>query len=186
VLSVTLLKLRAASSPPGRVGKGVDHCDTGRVFEFHGWFGLQEAAHFVDEESRWNEKIDGIKARVATLGWGIGEHNLLAEVRLMNGEAFLHMAGNKNHRGVIGQELAGLLTYVAREAPGSYGLLYWRDDEGKAPAGPWNFQVTVMARGALTTRFDPFLSPTFPVVEAADDGDESDQWDNLFVLPATQ
>ncbi|MFC4456559.1 Imm7 family immunity protein [Deinococcus sonorensis] len=156
------------------------------MFEFHGWFGLQEAAHFVDEGSRWDEIIEGIKARVAALNWGTGEYNLVAEVRLMNGEAFLHLTGNKNHRGVIGQELADLLTYVAREAPGSYGLLYWRDDEGKPPAGRWNFQVTVMARGALSTRFDPFLSPTFPVLEVSDEGDESGQWDELFILPTSR
>jgi hypothetical protein len=77
----------------------------------------------------------------------------------------LYVGGNKNHRGVIGDELDQLLEWTARIAPGSYGLLYWRDDEGDPIAGPNNFQVKVMSRGEVVTRFDPFLSPFFPVVE---------------------
>ncbi|MFC3832095.1 Imm7 family immunity protein [Deinococcus rufus] len=52
----------------------------------------------------------------------------------------------------------------------SFGLLYWRDDEGDVPAGENNFQVIVMTRGQLTTRLDPFLSPTIPGTEDAWDG----------------
>lgn len=106
-----------------------------------------------------------LQERVAALDWHKGL--AWAEVQALNGLYYLFVAGNRNHRGRTGKELDDLLAFVAAEAPGSYGLLYWRDDEDDPPAGPNNYQVTVMARGSLTLRLDPFLSPTVPTVEDA-------------------
>ena len=134
------------------------------MFEFHGWFSIHEAPYFI-EDGKMNSLTTQLKNYVAALEWGSGENNLYAEVRQMNGDVRLYVGGNKNHRGVIGDEIDQLLEWTARIAPGSYGLLYWRDDEGDLPAGPYNFQVKVMSRGEVVTRFDPFLSPFFPIVE---------------------
>jgi hypothetical protein len=134
------------------------------MFEFHGWFNILEAPYFI-EDSKMKSVTTQLENYVAALEWGNGENNLYAEVRQMNGGLMLYVGGNKNHRGVIGDELDQLLEWTARIAPGSYGLLYWRDDEGDPIAGPNNFQVKVMSRGEVVTRFDPFLSPFFPVVE---------------------
>ncbi|BDP41120.1 hypothetical protein DAETH_10890 [Deinococcus aetherius] len=55
-----------------------------------------------------------------------------------------------------------LLVSVASEAPGSYGVMSWRDSERDD-----DFTVRVMARGRLSDHPDPFLSPVIPTVEDA-------------------
>lgn len=45
-----------------------------------------------------------------------------------------------------GTEIDDLLRFVSRRPPGSYGLLYERDDEMRIPPGPNAFRVTVLAR----------------------------------------
>jgi hypothetical protein len=85
------------------------------------------------------------------------------DVRVVNGEAHLWASGAKNHAVSIKPELLDLYHYIARAAPGSYGLLYIRDDED--PVHHNDFQVYALAHGALTERTDPFLSPFVPVVE---------------------
>src|SRR5690348_3479590 len=86
------------------------------------------------------------------------------ELRMVNGMSQLHMSGFANHRAGEGQEMVDLFQHVGKLAPGSYGLLYIRDDED---AGGRNneFQVLVMKRGAVPERSDPFLSPCIPEIE---------------------
>lgn len=45
------------------------------------------------------------------------------------------------------------------------GLIYERDDETTEPPGQNAYRVTVVARGRLSVRDDPFLSPNVPVIE---------------------
>jgi Immunity protein 7 len=135
-----------------------------QVFEFHGWFNISESAHFIEKDETTLIARE-IKKHIAALGWGNGENNVHIDILGMNGSFILRLSGVKNHRGVIYDEVDQLLNWIVKLAPGSYGLLYWRDDEGDTPAGPDNFQVKVMSRGQIVTRFDPFLSPFFPVVE---------------------
>jgi len=112
--------------------------------------------------------MNELRARVALLDWPA---SAIAEIQNFNGEHVLHLNGCPNHRSACGPALDALLGWMARAAPGSYGLLYWRDDEGDTPAGSNNFQVTVLAQGTLTVRLDPFLSPRVPTLE---DGWEPD------------
>lgn len=132
------------------------------MFEFHGWFNLSDSPREVDT-GRLAGFVERLEQRVTALSWRA--FLAFAEVHTLNGEYRLVVGGNPNHRGQIGRELDELLEFVAQEAPGSYGLLYWRDIEGELPAGPDNYHVVVMARGRLTLRLDPFLSPTVPTVE---------------------
>lgn len=64
-----------------------------------------------------------------------------------------------NRRREEGDRLDLFLAVIARRLPGSYGLIYERDDEMPDPPGPNAFRVRVMAAGTLTERQDPFLSP---------------------------
>jgi hypothetical protein len=56
-----------------------------------------------------------------------------------------------------------MLEWIGTELSGTYGLVYWSDDEDPAVAD--NFQVISMARGKLRHHADPFLSPINPVIE---------------------
>ncbi|GBF06492.1 hypothetical protein DAERI_090078 [Deinococcus aerius] len=119
-----------------------------------------------------------LKEQIERLGW---DGSVSAEVRGMNGTFFLFVHGNKNRRGVIGPELDDLLAFVAAEAPGSYGVMYWRNMEDSN-----DFKVRVLAPGRLVDHPDPFLSPVVPTIED-EDGEpaevgsaEATFWDQRF------
>ncbi len=82
----------------------------------------------------------------------------------------MHVAGQHNHRS---EYIIELFQWVAENAPGSYGILYIRDDEDQSRDNDYSncFRVWRLCRGQLTERDDPFLSPAIPTVE--DPYDES-------------
>jgi len=52
--------------------------------------------------------------------------------------------------------------WLANELPGSWGVIYWRDDEGE----PRNaYRIMRIARGQVTWHDDTLLSPCNPVIE---------------------
>ena len=63
--------------------------------------------------------------------------------------------------------MVNLFQYIAKIAPGSYGLLYIRDDEDHLRGNDYEncFRVWRLCRGTLIELDDPFLSPAIPVVE---------------------
>lgn len=83
----------------------------------------------------------------------------------MNGVPFLHLAGEPNHCGTWGTAILGIFERVGQIAPGSYGLLYVRDDESNQY--PNEFRVFRLARGQVTEHPDVLLSPVIPSVEDA-------------------
>jgi hypothetical protein len=140
------------------------------MFEYHGWVSLRATVAVEDSpeadahnEARLYAAVEALRRRVAEIGdW------YLVDVRWMNGSPFLHLAGNPNHRGMLGDEILELFRYVARIAPGSYGLLYLWDDEDARYDN--EFRVFRVVRGTVTEHADPFLSPAVPVLEDEDTG----------------
>jgi immunity protein 7 of polymorphic toxin system len=82
---------------------------------------------------------------------------------ITNGLHILNASFSRNHRATSHAELLEVLNWICKELPGSYGLVYWHDDED--PAIGDAFRVIVMARGQLRDHVDQFLSPRNPVVE---------------------
>ncbi|MEA2563076.1 MAG: hypothetical protein QOH06_4580 [Acidobacteriota bacterium] len=130
------------------------------MYEFHGWFGVRESVRDIDEGGL-EAIIRSIRQLIDSFAWGAG----YCALHVINGEYFVLTAGLRNHRGEEAHDLASLFSFLAHEAPGSYGLLYWRDDEDKSPPGPLFYRVRVLARGVVTDRVDPFLSPVIPALE---------------------
>ncbi|HEX7306774.1 MAG TPA: Imm7 family immunity protein [Lentzea sp.] len=81
----------------------------------------------------------------------------------MNGEYFIHLGGNPNHRRQNGEAVVDLFAKVGQVAPGSYGLLYVHDDEH--PQHMLSFQVFRLVRGTVTEHPDHLLSPVIPTLE---------------------
>lgn len=130
------------------------------MYEFHGWVSIRETPSVVDEE-RLDEIIDSIKLFIKNLNWATGG---ILDVQAVNGEYHLSVSGFTNHKGKDAEDVLKLYRFIAQKAPGSYGILYTRDDED--PSGNDNrFQVLVLARGSLVEHEDPFLSPFVTVVE---------------------
>ncbi|MFE9121981.1 Imm7 family immunity protein [Streptomyces sp. NPDC007172] len=102
----------------------------------------------------WVESLD-------SLDWSTGE----AVLRAHDGEWFVRADGLVNRRRDEAEELDALVVFIARRFPGAWGLLYERSDDLPEPPGPGAFRVRVLARGEVTTRLDPVLSPVTPIIE---------------------
>ena len=76
-----------------------------------------------------------------------------------NGGPLFQASGAHDHRGSAHQRLHTLLRFTLDVLPGSWGLVYWRDDETPGTDAYDGYRVLVLARGAIADRLDPFLSP---------------------------
>jgi len=133
------------------------------MFEFHGWANVLYHTHDTDsaiQDRCWQQLAE----YVATIP------NNLVQLQRYNGCDSMHVAGQHNHRS---EYIIELFQWVAENAPGSYGILYIRDDEDQSRDNDYSncFRVWRLCRGQLTERDDPFLSPAIPTVE--DPYDES-------------
>ncbi len=136
------------------------------MFELHGW--ARVAMSPGDDDDDTGEAVRDLArrlaARVEQCAWTIG----ILELRAVNGQFHLVVSTFRNRRDSYVDEAFGLFEFLAEEAPGSYGLLYLRDEDAPDSDG---FEVCVLARGRLTRKTDPFLSPCVPVIE--------DAWDEI-------
>jgi hypothetical protein len=161
------------------------------MFEFHGWATVRFTAENRDrddEDALQEAAVQKVWSYIRELGYGpvhaqaqapthprdprsrfsgrvvsAAKANVVLDLRRVNGEAQVWAAGFKNHATPVKRELLDMFHYFAQVAPGSYGLLYTRDDED--PDHDNEFRVYVLARGTLTEHADPFLSPIMPTVE---------------------
>jgi hypothetical protein len=133
------------------------------VYEYHGWVSISTDTYEEDDDRR-DAAVTAIRSRIAQ----IGEYGLL-DLRNMNGHWFLHLSGMPNRAGQWAAEVVGLFSFVGDTAPGSYGLLYIRDDEAKHGHGN-EFQVLRMVRGRVSEERDQLLSPCVPTLEDPEDG----------------
>jgi hypothetical protein len=130
------------------------------MHEFHAWVGLSESTEESDLGGLQGV-VDELQELVADSDW----HDAVFELRNLNGQYFLTADGMVNRRRSEGERLDLFLDIIARRLPGSWGLVYERDDEMPNPPGPNAFRVRVLARGKIGERTDPFLSPCNPVIE---------------------
>lgn len=130
------------------------------MHEFHAWIGLAEST-FEDDDVKFAAAVERLEAIVAQESW----HDARFEVFNLNGFYFLTATGQVNRRRDEGERLDLLISETVRLLPGSWGLVYERDDSMPVPPGPNAFRVRVIARGRIEERLDPFLSPCIPVIE---------------------
>ena len=129
------------------------------MVEYHGWFSINESVT-GEQESNIKNIIDLIKSSID----GIRSRNRILVLEPINGQYFLHIAGFTNHKGQDIDEVFNLMKLISDNAKGSYGTLFFRDDEDKE--GKTNeFVVYKMARGEITAEKDILLSPCNPVIE---------------------
>jgi len=130
------------------------------MVELHGWATIREGYTADCEEEKTGDIVSLLSQEVSR----IGLDEPLLHIVQNNGEAFLTVTRLTNHFSGVVQEILDLFMRIAVIAPGSYGLLYLHDDED---GNGWmnDFQVYVLAKGVVTKRRDPFLSPCIPTVE---------------------
>lgn len=125
------------------------------MFEYHGWATVREDTYNIDD-GRLVGIVEELRRTIDTFESGSG----VTDVRWVNGNCMVWFAGCPNHRC---QDVFGLLPWLAERAPGSYGLLYVRDDE--SPEFANEFRVWRLLRGRVEEKADPFLSPCIPTIE---------------------
>ncbi|MFD0020309.1 Imm7 family immunity protein [Streptomyces sp. NPDC058382] len=126
------------------------------MFEYHGWIAVRETAVSADDDVRLRQVVDELRLRIAQLA-----SPYLLDLRWMNGEPFIHVGGNSNHRS--SPDVVELFEHVAKVAPGSYGLLHMRDGEHTGHEN--EVRVLRLARGTVTHHTEALLSPCIPTLE---------------------
>lgn len=82
-----------------------------------------------------------------------------------NGITRLIFLGETNHKDNRWNSALEIWNKIAKIAPGSYGLLYFWDDEDMKTETQGYMQVYVMKKGEVILKKDTFLSPTNPEIE---------------------
>ncbi|MEU8247014.1 Imm7 family immunity protein [Nonomuraea sp. NPDC048916] len=130
------------------------------MYQATGWLVIRHP-ETEDELDQIRESVREVQRLIDSYAWQAGTLDL----RAVNGEYFLSLVANTNHRGQEALDVADLLRSVASAAPESYGLVYEWDDEAQSWPGGNAFKAIVLANGEITERGDPFLSPTEAVIE---------------------
>ncbi|MCM2391052.1 Imm7 family immunity protein [Streptomyces albipurpureus] len=134
------------------------------MFEYHGWVTVRESSLDDDSESASREIAAELRRRIEQME---SRTTALLDLRWMNGELFLHLAGHTNHRASSTAAL-DLFAEVGALAPGSYGLLHIRDDED--PAHENAVRVLSLVRGRVSESTERLLSPCIPTLESPHQG----------------
>ncbi|MBQ7775251.1 MAG: hypothetical protein IJ379_04955 [Lachnospiraceae bacterium] len=138
------------------------------MLELHGWLTIwptymDEDKHPEIDEKRIYEEVENIIASMETKS--------IERVKWRNGTCHLEVSYFSNHKDSGSEEILKTLEKIAQVATGSYGLLYYWDDDNYSYNDFENeFRVLVIKRGTCEWRADPFLSPCIPVIEDAWEG----------------
>jgi Immunity protein 7 len=131
------------------------------MYEYHGWMNLKVSSGDLDNEEELLSQFYSQVQRKIIL---FEQRNRFANLMVMNGEYFLHIAGSNNHSSQVEDELIDLITFINEYSSGTYGLVYIRDDENSDGLSN-DFQVLRISRGKLERMKDIFLSPCIPTIE---------------------
>jgi hypothetical protein len=130
------------------------------MYEFHAWVGLSDSTVESD-----HDRIESVVAQLIELigdpGWSAASF----AVPQFNGQYFFVANGSVNRRRDEAALQEELLAMLVASLPGSWGLVHERDDAMPFPPGPNAFRTRVVARGAISERADPFLTPINPTIE---------------------
>ncbi|WP_410587350.1 immunity 7 family protein [Amycolatopsis sp. lyj-23] len=127
------------------------------MFEYHGWVTIQATASGDDDAALLERLVDRVHRAIRDAG----DFDLV-DLRWSGGIPMLHFGGFDKHGGALATELLNLFTRAGELAPGSYGLLHTWDDQDTENDN--NFRVYRMARGQVTEREDPHLTPVAPTI----------------------
>lgn len=130
------------------------------MFEYHGWICIVYAPYDVEDEL---ERLDEVAKYAKHLIEQKLPTNYIAEFKPVNGEYMGSFAGLANHRGILANDLFDIFRDIGEKATGSYGLLYFWDDED--PEFDNEFRVGRLARGKFEILEDRYLSPRIPKLE---------------------
>ncbi|HVJ62257.1 MAG TPA: Imm7 family immunity protein [Tahibacter sp.] len=132
------------------------------MYEFHGWIALAETSQEIDEGGL-EQKIVRLQTLLDTLDFSPS----IAHIVIHNGRCTLSLHAYPNRRRSEADNLRELIEHIVESMPGSYGIVYERDEQWELPHGRGLFCALVVKKGRWHIALDPFLSPNIPQIEDA-------------------
>ena len=128
------------------------------MIEYHGWVSICLS---IDGENE--DKMDMILSEIESIFEKETTLNEFYPLLSLNYSNMLYFGGAHNHGGGQLEKVLSLYSKVGDMAPGSFGILYYWDNEDKVHSN--EFVVYRMAQGKVKKLSDPFLSPCNPTIE---------------------
>lgn len=115
---------------------------------------LDEDLHPEIDEERINHEVERLVSELKHTKLNIIEKNYTR---------FIQFGVMENHKTDRTEEIIGLFEHISRIATGSYGLLYFLDDEDKTYND--EFRVLVSKKGVTEWKKDDFFNPCSKMIE---------------------
>lgn len=129
------------------------------MVEYYGWVKLCQSID-GEEEDNIGAIAELIRSRLKEIDF---PERIMA-FKAINGSYILNVSGHTNHISDDVHEVFDLFKFIGQNAIGSYGLLYFKNDED---AEIFNeFKVWRLAKGELKEFKDMLLSPCDPIIES--------------------
>jgi len=129
------------------------------MIEINGWVTIRKSFDVNGEdENKLISFLNQLKNKITE----IRSTNEMYELNSLNGTHQLSISIAHNHRN---NEIFDFYKWVAKNAIGSFGLLYVQDDEDQRDKNSGTFKVWRMKKGIVDELDDPFLSPVNPMIE---------------------
>ena len=130
------------------------------MFIAHGWLHVN-IIDFWRFEDEFYSKLKSFEHRYNS------NKNFIFSYQGINGDFAINFSMFSNHVRVYWDEILNLTRYIAEKSKGSYGVIYFQDNEDDEN---WDqFLVYVLAKGTLSIQKDAYLSPISLKLEDPDD-----------------
>lgn len=129
------------------------------MIEINGWVSIHITADGEEDSDKLKEVISIINRKIQD----IAAFNQFFEIKAMNGCYTLYIGLNHNHDNGYYDSIHQLSNDIGKIAPGSYGLIYVRNDEDFSDFN--KFKVLRIAKGVVTNEEDNLISPCSPIIE---------------------
>lgn len=125
------------------------------MIEYQGWVVVRES---YNEEGESDELLNEIREQLSSKVSIINSSRFanICTLTLVNGNLNLLIASLDNHRSSSWDEIVDLFDWLSKCALGSYGVLYFHDDEDTFGLDN-KFQVMVLKKGNISFEIDTFF-----------------------------
>jgi hypothetical protein len=130
------------------------------MVEVHGWITLRYSDYHAMDEEQANFVHMFRQFLIKICDWVLDDQ--IGSLTRRNGLDCFTLNVQHNHPGVPFYPVE-IFNWAADNSTGSYGMLYFHDDEDEAHHN--EFQVYILKRGKLTKMTDSFLSPYVEGIE---------------------
>ncbi|KQT27026.1 hypothetical protein ASG22_20435 [Chryseobacterium sp. Leaf405] len=127
------------------------------MFDYKGWLTLSYDP-YEEDAIKLKEQISDLNEHIINLN----NNAQFAKVINCNENYTLSLIGTLNHENGMINELKQLLNFIGKILPGTYGVIYYRDQDG---LNYNSYIVLRLAKSKVEILSDYILSPCIPTIE---------------------